>query len=59
VVAPEVIGYSRDVKALAADELDALGPPCLRVEVAPGCSAVKTMIMDYKLTRDQIRALVD
>ncbi len=59
VVAPELVVYGASVQDRALEEFEALGPPCPKVEATPGCSAIKTMIMDYKRTRDQIRALTE
>lgn len=56
-VTPPVVSYSREVQAQAASELEAMGPPCPRDTLIEGCSAVHRMIIDFKDTRDQIRAI--
>lgn len=55
VVAPSLFQYAPEVEQRAANELRELGPPCPRTEFVAGCSAVQTMINDYKTVRDQIR----
>ena len=59
IVTPDIEDYSSGVQALAADELDSLGPPCGRQEVADGCSAIHRMIIDYGDLRRRIRAAKD
>lgn len=54
---PPVIDYSRQFQARAAQELESMGPPCPRDVVIEGCSAVARLIIDYKETRDKIRAI--
>lgn len=44
-------------QARAADELERMGPPCPRDVVMEGCSAVARLVIDYKDTREQIRAI--
>lgn len=56
-VTPEVLDYSRQFQAKAADELEQLGPPCAHDVVIDGCSAVARLVMDYHTTRNQIRAI--
>lgn len=53
---PDLVEYAPEVQLRALEELQALGPPCLPVEVTEGCSALRTFVNDYKRTRDQIRA---
>ena len=36
-IAPALVRYAPEVQALAAAELERLGPPCLRDRVVPGC----------------------
>jgi predicted small lipoprotein YifL len=57
LVLPPLEHYTAEVQNRAADELEALGPPCPRTEVTPDCSAVKTLINDYKTMRDRIRVI--
>ncbi len=54
-VAPPILDYTDEVQSHAADELDALGPPCPRDAVFGGCSAVKRFVLDYAWIRDKIR----
>ena len=56
VATPPVSQYSAEVQDLAADELEAMGPPCPRDAVYGGCSAVKRLVMDYGWMREQARA---
>jgi hypothetical protein len=56
-VLPPVGPYSAEVQTKAADELDAMGPPCPHDVVITGCSAVHRMIIDYKDMRDRTRAI--
>lgn len=56
-VTPDVVDYSRMFQARAADELERMGPPCPRDTVIEGCSAVARLVIDYKDTREQIRAI--
>jgi len=56
-VTPKLRVYSRDVQARAADELQAMPAPCAPDAVAGNCSAVKRLVVDYKTTRDEIRAI--
>lgn len=57
VVTPPLIEYSDAQQEQALREYRELGPPCPAMEVAEGCSMLKTFVLDYKLTRDRIRAL--
>lgn len=59
VYTPDIAEYSPEVQEQAANELDALGPPCAPDVVYEGCSAVKRLVVDYKFMRDQTRALKD
>lgn len=56
VETPDLIEYAPEVQQRALDELQALGPPCLPMEVTEGCSALRTLVNDYGRVRDQIRA---
>lgn len=56
-VTPEVLDYSRQFQAKAAEEMERLGPPCAHDVVIDGCSAVVRLVIDYKETRDKIRAI--
>jgi hypothetical protein len=49
--------YSRQFQAKAAEEIERLGPPCAHDVVIDGCSAVLRLVIDYKQTRDKIRAI--
>lgn len=55
-VKPPIVTYSEKVQNHAADELEAMGPPCPRDDVYGECSAVKRMVIDYKDVRNKIRA---
>ncbi len=56
---PDLVEYSPEVQQLAGEELQALGPPCLPMELTPGCSALRTLVNDYKHVRDEIRAALN
>ena len=56
VATPDLYQYAPEIQQRAANELTDLGPPCPRTTFVAGCSAVKTMVMDYGKVRDQIRA---
>jgi hypothetical protein len=47
------------VQALAADELDRLGPPCGRTDIVKDCSVVHRMVIDYGDLRRRIRVAKD
>ena len=57
VTGPPVLDYTEEVQAHAANELEALGPPCPRDAVYGGCSAVKRLVIDYGWMREQVRAI--
>ena len=57
VVTPPLIEYSDEQQAQALQERAVLGPTCPPGEVVEGCSMLRTMVNDYKFTRDRIRAL--
>lgn len=57
LVLPTLEHYAAEVQNHAADELEKLGPPCPRTEVTPDCSAVKTLVNDYKTMRDRVRTI--
>ena len=59
IVTPDIEDYSDAVQALAADELDRLGPPCGRTDIAKDCSVVHRMVIDYGDLRRRIRAAKD
>ena len=54
--APDIEDYNDGVQALAADELDRLGPPCGRTDIVKDCSVVHRMVIDYGDLRRRIRA---
>lgn len=55
---PPLYGYSAAFQSRAADELEMItARPCPRQWADDGCSAVKTMIVDYKTVRDGLRVL--
>ena len=56
IVTPDIEDYSDGVQALAADELDRVGPPCGRTDIVKGCSVVHRMVIDYGDLRRRIRA---
>jgi hypothetical protein len=54
---PILVPYSLAFQHRAADELEAIKlPPCPYIRPAPDCSAVVTMMEDYKAMRAEIRA---
>ncbi len=57
VVVPPVTAYSPAFQDRLADEFNALPPACGPDTVLDGCSAARRAIMDYKLMRDQVRAV--
>jgi len=57
VVVPAIPDYAAEVQALAAEELQRLGPPCPRDRLKPGCSAVRLMMDDYGDLRERLRAV--
>ena len=59
IVTPDIEDYSDGVQALAADELDRLGPPCGRTDIAKDCSVVHRMVIDYGDLRRRIRVAKD
>ena len=59
VVTPDIEDYSEGVQALAADELDRLGPPCGRTDIVKDCSVIHRMVIDYGDLRRRIRAAKD
>ena len=56
-IAPALVVYAPEVQARAAKELERLGPPCPRVRVQPGCSAVRLMMDDYGDLRARVRVM--
>ena len=59
IVTPDIEDYSDGVQALAADELDRLGPPCGRTDIVKDCSVIHRMVIDYGDLRRRIRAAKD
>ena len=55
VEVPDLIGYSAEFQSRAGGEIRGLDPPCHRQTPSGGCSAVHTLVDDYKWMRDQIR----
>lgn len=54
---PPLYAYSKAFQLKAADELDNGLPACARMEGMGECSALRTMIADYKTVRDGLRVL--
>lgn len=57
VVSPDLPVYSEAFQARAAEELDALPPPCDRDLVLDGCSALGRLVLDHAWLREKVRAL--
>ena len=56
IVTPPLVDYSDAVQDRAADELEALQPPCSRDVIVGDCSVAAHMILDYATLREKIRA---
>ena len=57
LVTPPLENYDPVVLSHAADELDKLGAACPRTSIDDNCSALVTLINDYKTLRDKIKAI--
>jgi hypothetical protein len=57
VVAPPLPSYAAEFQSQAANELEALPPPCAPDTSGTGCSATKRLVLDYGDLRQRIRAL--
>lgn len=55
-VTPTLYSYTKDFQARANADLGSL-PACPRNVVKAGCSAARTLVDDYGVNRNQIRAL--
>lgn len=53
---PNLVEYSKEFQAKAADEMQVMKPPCAHDVVDENCSASRRMIIDYKDMREKIRA---
>lgn len=56
-VTPDVVPYSREFQAKAADELERMPPPCAADVANEHCSAVHRLVIDYGTMRNQARAI--
>ena len=52
-----VVGYAPDFQAAAAAEYEGMAVSCQPNDATtpPGCAAIKTMVNDYLMLRDQLR----
>ena len=57
LVTPPLENYDPVVLNHAADELDKLGAACPRTSIDGNCSALVTLINDYKTLRNKIKAI--
>ena len=53
IVTPPLVDYSDAVQDRAADELEALQPPCSRDVIVGDCSVAARMILDYATLREK------
>lgn len=56
-VTPTIVEYNQPFQSKAADELQAMQPPCALDVILPGCSVVHRMVLDYGDLRNRVRAI--